>query len=56
MLSGRFDQQVASLTIVLLASFPFSFYYGAAYTESIYLLAVVVAFYGIEQQACGWLV
>jgi Gpi18-like mannosyltransferase len=51
MLSERFDQQVALRTIVLLASFPFSFYYGAAYAESIYLLAIVVAFYGIERQA-----
>lgn len=54
MVSQRFDQHVALLTITLLATFPFSFYYGAVYTESLYLLLAVVAFYGIEKHA-WWL-
>lgn len=54
LVSQRFDLQVALSTIVLLATFPFSFYFGAVYTESLYLLLVVVAFYGIEKHA-WWL-
>ncbi len=49
MMVQRFDQQVATIAIALLATFPFSFYYGAPYIESLYLLLAVVAFYGIER-------
>lgn len=54
LVAQRFDHQTAITAIVLLATFPFSFYYGAAYTESLYLLLTVVAFYGVERQA-WWL-
>ena len=35
----------ARWTVLLLAIFPFSFYFSAAYSESVFLLAVVGAFY-----------
>ncbi len=50
MVVQRFDRQAATIAIVLLATFPFSFYYGAPYVESLYLLLAVVAFYGIERR------
>lgn len=45
----RFDRRVAVGAVVLLATFPFSFYYGAPYTESIYLVLGVGAFLAAER-------
>ncbi len=45
----HFGRQVAIIAVTLLAVFPFSFYYGAAYTESIYLVLAVWAFVAIER-------
>lgn len=40
-----FPDQVSILTIILLLSFPTSFYFGAVYNESLYLLLSLLAFY-----------
>jgi hypothetical protein len=36
--------------VLLLAVFPFSFYFGAAFSESLYLTVALVAFLGIERR------
>lgn len=46
----HFDHRVALGSVALLATFPFSFYYGAAYTESLYLALAVGAFLAVERQ------
>ncbi|HEX8035142.1 MAG TPA: mannosyltransferase family protein [Ktedonobacterales bacterium] len=46
----RFDQSTAYGAVLLLATFPFSFFYGAIYTESLYLALVLAAFLGIERR------
>jgi hypothetical protein len=43
--SRRFGNDVATRTVTLLLAFPFAFYFSAMYTESVFLLAVVAAFY-----------
>lgn len=43
----RFGPRVALSAVLLLAVFPFSFYYGAIFTESLYLLLAVLAFFAI---------
>jgi hypothetical protein len=43
--SRRFGDDVATRTVTLLLSFPFAFYFSAMYTESVFLLAAVAAFY-----------
>jgi len=47
---GRFGRRVAIGSVLLLALFPFSFYYGAVYTESIYLLLAAWAFLMAERE------
>ncbi len=47
---GRFGRRVAIGSVTLLALFPFSFYYGAVYTESIYLLLAAWAFVALERE------
>jgi hypothetical protein len=49
----RFGQTTAYGAVLLLATFPFSLFYGAAYTESLFLLLALLAFYGIERQQWG---
>lgn len=46
----RFGQSTAYLAVLLIAVFPFSLFYGAAYTESPFLLLAVLAFLGIERE------
>lgn len=46
----HYDADVAARSLVLLAVFPFSFYFSAMYTESLFLLTVVLAFYFGERQ------
>jgi hypothetical protein len=46
----RFGERVAVISVLLLALFPFSLYYGAVYTESIYLVLAVWAFIAIEHR------
>lgn len=45
-----FDRRVAIGAVALIAVFPFSFYYGAVYTESIYLICVAIAFVAVERR------
>ncbi len=46
--------KIANLTLVLLLVFPTSFYFGAVYTESIFLLFVVLSFYAARKKY--WLI
>ncbi|MGE5361538.1 MAG: mannosyltransferase family protein [Bacteroidales bacterium] len=41
----RMDEERAGAAVLLLASYPFSVYYGAVYTESLFLLAALGALY-----------
>ena len=45
-----FDRRVAMGAVTLLAVFPFSFYYGAVFTESAYLICVAIAFLAVERR------
>jgi hypothetical protein len=49
LVADRFGDQTAYLSVLLLALFPFSYFYGAAYTESLFLLCALLAFTGIER-------
>ena len=40
----RFDRGLATCTVLLLGTFPFSMFYGTAYTESLFLLLTAGAF------------
>lgn len=50
LVAGRFGSSVALSSVLLLSVFPFSFFYGIAYTESVFLLTAVLAFYGVERK------
>ena len=50
LVSDKFDSVVANRSIVLLAVNPFSFFFSAMYSESVFLLAVVCAFYFGERR------
>jgi hypothetical protein len=39
------DDETARYSIILLSAYPFALYYSAAYTESLFLLGVLAAFY-----------
>lgn len=45
-----FPKRIAYLTIALLLVFPTSFYFGALYNESLFLLLTVLAFYNARQK------
>lgn len=45
LVSNHYGPEVARRSIILLSVYPFSFYFGTMYTESLFLLAVVCAFY-----------
>lgn len=46
----RFDQRAAFAAVLLLSVYPFGWYFGVAFTESLFLLLVVVAFLGVERR------
>jgi hypothetical protein len=48
--SERFGSSVAYMSVVLLCVYPFGFYFGAAYSESLYLLLAVLAFWAAERR------
>jgi hypothetical protein len=54
----RFGDDVGSIALALLASYPFAVYFSAAYTESLFLLTIVGACYHFERnelwRAGGW--
>ena len=43
----------AERAVLLTAIFPFSFFFGAVYTESTFLLFTLLAFYGFRTRAVG---
>lgn len=45
-----FDQKTCIKTIILLISFPTAFYFGAIYTESLFLLLTVLSLYFIRKE------
>src|SRR5262249_24251002 len=52
--SERYDARTARRAIMLLSIYPFSFFFSAVYSESLFLLAVVGAFVLGEQRRWGW--
>src|SRR5919201_350313 len=44
------DDERSTLALWLLAAYPFALFYGAVYTESLYLLGVVAAFYHFSRR------
>ena len=54
----RFGDEAGSISLALLASYPFAVYFSTAYTESLFLLAIVGACYHFERnelwRAGGW--
>jgi len=44
-----FSEKIAILTLILLLIFPTSFYFGALYSESLFLLLVVASFYSARK-------
>jgi hypothetical protein len=44
-LARQFDERLATRSLVLMLCFPYAFIFSAAYTESLFLLGVVGAFY-----------
>jgi hypothetical protein len=46
----RFDRDVASYSVLLLGTFPFSMFCGTVYTESLYLLLIAGAFLAAERR------
>lgn len=54
LLSKRYGNKIAQRTLILICVNPFSFYFCAAYTESIFLLSVVCSFYFCEKKQYLW--
>lgn len=50
LVSLKFDEKVAKLSIVLLLFFPTSYYFASVYTESLFLMFVVWSFYFFEKK------
>jgi hypothetical protein len=50
LISDRYDRDTAGRALLLLAFCPFSFFFSAMYTESLFLLSVVFAFYFCERR------
>ena len=46
---ARFDSATAYGTVLLLSIYPFGYFFGAPYTESIFLLLVLLTFLALEQ-------
>ncbi|MFN8058207.1 MAG: mannosyltransferase family protein [Vicinamibacterales bacterium] len=47
------DVEAASGTVLMLAAYPFALFYGAVYTEALFLLSAVAAFYHLERDELG---
>src|SRR5271157_170367 len=47
---SKYDDEIAARTIILVCAYPFSFYFSACYSESVFFLAVVATFYFGERQ------
>ncbi len=51
---AQYGDQIAKRTVVLLAVYPFSFYFTAVYSESVFLLAVTAGFYFGARRQWFW--
>ncbi len=49
----RFDENTATWTIALLCAYPFAVYFSAVYTEALFLLATVGAFFHLHRDEFG---
>lgn len=49
LVENRFDEKIARLTIIFTFLFPTSFFFSAIYTESLFLLGTVLAFWAADQ-------
>lgn len=49
-----YNAEVARRSLVLFLVYPFSFYFSAMYSESLFLLTIVLSFYLAEQGKWGW--
>ena len=47
-------EEHAPAVILLLAAFPYALFFSAAYTESLFLLVTVGAFYAMRRRRLGW--
>jgi hypothetical protein len=50
LVAARLGPNTAKVTLVLLAVFPFAFFYSAVYTESLFLFLTTLAFYLTERE------
>ena len=53
LVAGDFGPEMATTTVVLLCSFPFAVYFSAVYTESVFLLVIVAAFFHARRREFG---
>jgi Mannosyltransferase (PIG-V) len=49
----RFDEDTARYTLWFLAVYPFALFFGAVYTESLFLLGTIATFYHVSKQQFG---
>jgi Gpi18-like mannosyltransferase len=54
LLSRRYGAEIAERALVLIAFSPFSFFFSAAYTESVFLLATACSFHLCERKRYLW--
>jgi 4-amino-4-deoxy-L-arabinose transferase-like glycosyltransferase len=50
LIARRFGKSLATASLILLATFPFAYFYGAIYTESLFLLLSALAFTFAESE------
>lgn len=50
LVAARLGRSVATTTLILMAAFPFAFFYSAVYTESLFLFLTALAFYFAERE------
>ena len=50
----RFNQTIARHTVLLLATFPFSFYFSTIYSESLFFCTTIVAFFLAQEKKWFW--
>ena len=50
----NYSMEVAQGSVILLAFNPFSFFFSAVYSEALFLLAILCAFYFGERKRWGW--
>jgi hypothetical protein len=50
------QEKTAARAVFYLSAFPLSFFFAAAYTESLFLLLTLATFYACERRAWGWAV